>query len=34
MLKLRSKYGSPHKELTDTSKYVDSSYHLKAFATR
>ena len=34
VLKLRSKYGSPRKELTDPSKYVDSSYHLKAFAAR
>ncbi len=31
VLRLRSKYGSPQKTLTDPMKYVDLSYYEKAF---
>jgi ABC-type nitrate/sulfonate/bicarbonate transport system substrate-binding protein len=29
VLALRSKYGEPKKQLTDTAKYIDTSYHAK-----
>ena len=34
VLELRSKYGTPKKLLTDPVKYVDLSYHDKAFGKR
>ena len=34
VLALRSKYGTPRKELTDPTKYVDASYYEKAFGKR
>jgi ABC-type nitrate/sulfonate/bicarbonate transport system substrate-binding protein len=34
VLELRSKYGVPRRTLTDPGKYVDSSYHEKAFGKR
>jgi ABC-type nitrate/sulfonate/bicarbonate transport system substrate-binding protein len=34
VLRLRSKFGMPRKELNDPGKYIDASYHLKAFAAR
>ena len=34
VLALRSKYGTPRKELTDPAKYVDVSYYQKAFGKR
>ena len=30
VLKLRSEFGEPRKELTDPSKYIDESYYIKA----
>ena len=32
VLQLRAKYATPQKSLTDPMKYVDLSYHNKAFA--
>jgi ABC-type nitrate/sulfonate/bicarbonate transport system substrate-binding protein len=34
VLELRSKYGTPKKQLTDPLRYVDPSYHEKAFGKR
>ena len=34
VLALRSKYGEPRKALTDASKYVDLTFHERAFGGR
>ena len=34
VLALRSKYGAPQKMLTDPEKYIDASYHRRAFAPK
>jgi ABC-type nitrate/sulfonate/bicarbonate transport system substrate-binding protein len=34
VLELRSKYGTPKKALADAAKYIDTTYHDKAFAKR
>jgi len=34
VLELRSKYGTPKKALTDAARYIDTTYHDKAFGRR
>lgn len=34
VLQLRSKFGTPQKTLTDPDKYIDTTYHKKAFAPK